>query len=76
MTQDFSDEPLVVDGITIRPTWPWSREYREHVAEGMRAAGRPELSEKGRESRYIDWYAANYGLTTSDARQRVEAMSA
>ena len=76
MTDDFSDAPLTVDNITVKPGWDWSDWYRDEVAENMQASGRPELSAKGRESRYVEWYADQHGLTTSEAWQRVEAMSA
>ena len=24
-TKDFSDAELTVDGVTVKPTWPWSK---------------------------------------------------
>ena len=56
MTKDFSDAPLIVDGITIKPTWAWSKQYRAAVAEGMRKTGHSDLSPYETERRYVEWY--------------------
>ena len=75
MTQDYSDAPLTIDGITVQPNWKWSAQYRASVAEGMRASGRSDLSPSERKDRYVEWYASQHGLTLREARERVEAMS-
>ena len=74
MTQDFSDAPLIIDGITIKPKFRWSKQYRADVAEGMRATGQTDISESERESLYIKWYAEKHELTRDEARRRVKAM--
>jgi hypothetical protein len=74
MTQDFSDAPLRVNGITIQPKSPWSAQYRAHVADNMCLVGRRDLSPEEIEERYIIWYAGKNGLTLNQARQRVKAM--
>ena len=71
MTQDFSDQPLVIDGVTVKPTWPWSKEYRAEVAASMRQNGRSDLSPKERERRYIEWYAVENGLTYHQANKKL-----
>ena len=74
MTQDFSDAPLIIDGITVKPKFRWSKQYRADVAETMRATGQTDISESERESLYIKWYAAKNGLTRDEAKRRVKAM--
>ncbi len=75
MSQDFSDAPLTVAGITVKPTWRWSAQYRAEVAEGMRQAGKGSLSIVETEQRYVEWYADRHGLTEAEARRRVEGMA-
>ena len=76
MTEDFSSAPLVVDGVTVTPTWPWSREYRAEVAAGMRATGKTHVSAHDAEQRYVEWFAAKHGLTHHQARQRIKGGAA
>lgn len=71
MTQDFSDAPLTVNGITVKPTWPWSKTYRAEVAEGMKQSGKGDLSPKETERRYVEWYADQHGLSLSQAREKI-----
>lgn len=71
MSEDFSDAPLTVNGITVKPTWPWSREYRASVAESIRRTGQTDLSPKERARRYVEWYAVKNGLTYQQARQKI-----
>ena len=75
MTQDFSDAPLIIDGITVKPKFRWSKQYRDHVAETMRATGKTDISESERNLRYIKWYAEKHELTRDEARRRVKAMA-
>ena len=71
MGEDFSDAPLTVNGVTVNPTWPWSKEYRLHVADGMRRTGRSDLSPKEIKARYVAWYAQEHGLGLDEARAKV-----
>lgn len=71
MSQDFSDAPLTVDGITVRPDFPWSTNYRAHVAAQMREGGTSHLPASEREDRYVEWYADANGLTLEQARERI-----
>ena len=73
MTDDFSDAPLTIDGITVQPKHRWSAGYRDHVAETMRATGQTDISESERESLYIKRYAEKHGLTRDEAQRRVKA---
>lgn len=68
---EFSDEPLVADGVKIKPKWPWSRQYRREVAETLRAQGRNGIPSKVREHRYIEWYADKHGISWKEARKRI-----
>ena len=72
MAEDFSDAPLTVDGVTVKPGWPWSREYREQVAAELRATSKSSLLPGEAERRYIDWYAQEHGLSPAEARLRVK----
>ncbi len=71
MTEDFSSAPLVVDGVTVQPTWRWSKQYRADVAAELRAMGESHLSSHDAERRYVAWYAAEHGLTLDEARAKV-----
>ncbi len=75
MSKDFSDAPLTVNGVTIKPTWHWSAQYRAEVAEGMRQSGKGSLSIVETEQRYVAWYADKNGLTEAEARRRVKGMA-
>ncbi len=72
MTEDFSSAPLVVDGVTVQPTWRWSKQYRADVATELRAMGESHLSSHDAERRYVAWYAQEHGLGLEDARARVK----
>ncbi len=72
MSQDFSDSPLTVHGVTVQPTWPWSKQYRAVVAESMRRINRTDLSPEEAERRYIEWYAEKNGLTYQQAREKFD----
>ena len=72
MSNDFSDAPLTVAGITIKPQWQWSAQYRAEVADGMRQNARSHLRPFEAEARYVQWYAEKNGLTTEQALQRIE----
>ncbi len=71
MTRDFSDAPLTVDGVTIKPNFKWSAGYRDHVAETMRQAGKSDIEPEETERRYVEWYAAKNGLTIKQAREKI-----
>ncbi len=72
MSQDFSDAPLMVNGITVKPTWAWSKQYRAKIAKEMRQATQSDLSPKEIKRRYIEWYAVENGLTYHQARQKLQ----
>lgn len=71
MTKAFSDEPLTVDGVTVKPTWPWSTQYRAEVAESMRQNGRSRFSPGAIATLYIEWYVDQHGLTHEQAREKI-----
>ncbi len=72
MTQNFSDAPLTVDGVTVKPTWKWSSTYRARVADELQRTTKSDLDLMQAESRYIAWYAQEHGLTLDAARVRVK----
>ncbi len=72
MTKDFSDAPLTVNGIKVKPKWKWSAQHRADVAEDMRQNGSSHLRANEAEARYVEWYADKNSLTTDQARQRIE----
>ncbi len=72
MTKPVSDAPLTVNGVTETPTWPWSKEYRAHVADTMRQNGKTHLGAGEADQRYVDWYAERHGVSVEVARQRIE----
>ncbi len=72
MSKDFSNAPLVVDDVTIKPTWPWSRQYRAEVTSWIRASARSSISPEESGARYAAWYAEEHGLTLKEARERIE----
>ena len=74
MSNDFSDAPLKVNGITVKPAGPWSKQHRADVAEDMGKLQTSHLPPGEREYRYVKWYAAQHGLTFAEARQRVKEM--
>lgn len=69
MSDDFSTEPLTVNGITVQPKWPWSKEYRAEVARQIRASGRSDVLPRDRERQYLEWYARRHGITPKEARK-------
>ena len=71
MSRDFSDAPLTVEGVTVKPTWPWSKQYRAEVAEGMRENGQSHLSTRDVKQRYVEWYAVENGLSEHQARKKL-----
>ena len=71
MAEDFSSAPLTVDGVTVNPTWPWSKEYRASVAAELRRATKGDLSPEETERRYVKWYAQEHGLSLDVARVKV-----
>lgn len=71
MSKEFSDAPLTVNGITVRPSWPWSKEYRAEISASMRQAVSGALPLEERERRYVEWYAAQNGLTHEQARRKI-----
>ncbi len=75
MTEDFSSAPLVVDGVTVTPTWRWPKEYRATVAAELRRATNGDLAPEETERRYVAWYAAEHGLSLEAARVRVKGES-
>ncbi len=75
MSQDFSDAPLTVAGITVKPTWAWSKQYRDEVAEAMRQNGSSHLRTGEADQRYVEWYMDQHGLTEAEARRRIEGMA-
>lgn len=76
MSEDFSRAPLKVDGVTVQPTWAWSKEYRASVAAELRRATRSDLSPEEIECRYVAWYAQEHGLTFHEAREKVKGAAA
>lgn len=60
MTKPFSDMPAVVDGIAIKPRWPWSSTYRSEVRATTRALSRSDISEADRARQYCKAYAAQH----------------
>ncbi len=74
MSKTFSDAPLKVDGITVRPKWKWSAQHRAEVAADIRESGRSDLDPEEAKDRYVQWYAKQHGLSIDEARRRVEAM--
>ena len=72
MAQDFSDAPLTIDGVTVKPNWPWSARYRAEVADELRNATRGDLSIEETEQRYVSWYATEHGLSVKTARLRIK----
>ena len=71
MSKDCSNAPLTVNGVTVKPTWPWSKQYRAEVAESMKQSGKGDLSPVEREGRYVAWYADQHGLSLSQAREKI-----
>lgn len=71
MSNDFSDAPLTIDGVTVKPTWPWSPAYRAVVAENMKQSRRSRFSPGGIATLYIEWYADQHGLTHEQAREKI-----
>lgn len=67
-----SVKPLTVEGVTVTPTWPWSPEYRAHVKAEM-SSSRYALPPGEAAQRYIEWYAAEHGLSKEQARAKIEA---
>ena len=76
MGYDFSSAPLTVDGVTVNPTWPWSKEYRASVAAELRRATKGDLSPREIKARYVAWYAEKHGLTLHQARVKIEGAAA
>jgi len=76
MGYDFSSAPLTVDGVTVNPTWPWSKEYRASVAAELRRATKCDLSPEETERRYVAWYAQEHGLSLDEARAKVKGEAA
>ena len=74
MAQDFSDAPLRVNGVTIKPTWAWSPQYRAEVANELRNATKGGFSPEEAEDRYIDWYARTHALDLIEARLRIKGL--
>ena len=72
MAQDFSDAPLRVNGVTIKPNRAWSAQYRAEVADELRDATKGDLSPEEVEHRYVAWYAQEHGLSVKEARLRVK----
>ncbi len=72
MSQDFSDAPFKVDGVTVKPTWPWSSAYRASVVEELRRATKGDLLPEELRRRYVAWYAAKNDLTLAEARSKIE----
>ncbi|KKK85007.1 hypothetical protein LCGC14_2777610 [marine sediment metagenome] len=75
MSKDFSDAPLTVNGVTVKPTWLWSKRYRAEVAESMRQNGKSHLRTGEADQLYVEWYADQHGLTETEARRRIEGMA-
>ncbi len=71
MSKDFSDAPLTVNGVTVKPKWKWSAQYRAEVADSMRQSGKNDLSPEDAEQRYVEWYAEKNGLTHDEARAQI-----
>ena len=72
MSKDFSDKPLTVDGVTVKPTWAWSREYRAQVTQQLRALGQTHVEASEAEGRYVEWYAQENQLTLDEARAKIK----
>ena len=72
MGEAFSSAPLTVAGVTVNPTWPWSKEYRAEVAAELRRATKGDLSPEETERRYVAWYAEEHGLSIEAARTKVK----
>ena len=62
---EFSDAPLVVDGIRYYPAWPWSAQYRKCFREDH-ARGRMGVLRLGEIPRaYVKWLQAKRGFATA-----------
>ena len=72
MAQDSSDAPLKINGVTVKPNWDWSAQYRAWVADELRDATKAILSPEEVEDRYVAWYAQEHGLSVKEARLRVK----
>ena len=72
MAQDFSDAPLKINGVTVKPNWAWSPQYRAEVADELRNATKGDLSPEEVRDRYVTWYARQHGLSVKEARLRVK----
>ncbi len=71
MSKDFSNAPFTVNGITVRPSWAWSKEYRAEILASMRQAGSGALPPDEIERRYVKWYAAQNELTYEQAQKKI-----
>ena len=73
MAQAPSDAPFKAHGVTVKPNWDWSAQYRAEVADELRNATRGDLSPEEVEHRYIVWYAQEHGLGLAEARLRIKS---
>lgn len=71
MSETFSDKPLTVAGVTIRPKQPWSPQYRSYVREQLRALGKADVPPEVVEDRYVAWYAHKHRISIEEARARL-----
>lgn len=71
MAGEFSDKPLTVDGVTVKPKWAWSDTYRREVADMLKSSALTHLPAGERELRYAKWYAAKHGLSLEEAIARL-----
>jgi hypothetical protein len=69
LTKPFSDAPVKVDGVEVKPRWPWSAGYRQHVRESIRAISAPAtVPDEQRIRQYVEWYADQHGLKYAEAK--------
>ncbi len=64
--------PLIVAGIKIVPRWGWSEEYRYDVKAHGRGVAESDITTQEMRRRYVVWYAEKFGLTFTQAWERLE----
>ena len=56
--ETFSDAPMRINGVRIKPTWCWSDTYRKMVRAEM---AKVKIDPRSQAEGYKRWYKAKFG---------------
>lgn len=69
----FSNKPVKVDGVTYRPGWNWSEDYRKTFRRTMAGVTPDKWSGQAADRAYVKWLKESRGMHITELREHIRA---